>query len=204
MELGFYNAAQSNKLMTEAHKPPKATQKDQLAAPAETTAADTAPADVSVAAAAPNSSTDEPATAAPAAKAKKEKLPAIEDQPFADFVQQHLVPAIQTSLTAQGWTDLSLQFTNSPVSISGLAGIPDCWQIIGQGQQGKRQFNLYFFDENIQGQRGFSCTSDSGRTSSIESFLIDERKMTLDLLMFGLMKRLNAQQWLSGQLAAVS
>ncbi len=176
--------------MTEVNKPPKAAKK----APAETT-----PESGSVAA--PNSPPDESVVA----KAKKEKPPAIEDQPFADFIQKHLVPAIETSLATQGWTDLNLQFTKSPVSISGLAGIPDCWQIIGQGQQGKRQFNLYFFDENIQGQRGFSCSSNQGRMSSIESFLIDERKITLDLLMFGLMKRLNAQQWLySGQLAAVS
>ena len=183
----------SSKLMTEANKSPKATQKAPPATPAETTETEAAPAEAS------NSSTDAPGTTEtiPVAKAKKEKAPAIEDQPFTDFVQQHLVPTIETSLTAQGWTDLNLQFTKSPVSISGLADIPDCWQIIGRGQQGKRQFNLYFFDENIQGQRGFSCSSNQGRMSSIESFLIDERKMTLDLLMFGLMKRLNAQQWLS-------
>ncbi len=185
--------------MTEANKSPKVT---NPAAPAETTATETE----AVSVADPNSLPDEvAASVAPAAKAKKEKPPALEDKPFADFVQQHLVPAIQAGLTTQGWTDLNLQFAKGSVSISGLAGIPDCWQIIGQGQAGKRQFNLYFFDENIQGQRGFSCTSNSGLTSSIESFLIDERKITLDLLMFGLMKRLNAQQWLSpSQLAAVS
>ncbi len=181
----------SPKLMTEANKLPK---KAPPATPAETmnamTETEAAPAEAI---------TEAPETAEPipVAKAKKEKAPAIEDKPFADFVQQHLVPALQTGLTDQGWTDLNLQFAKGSVSISGLAGIPDCWQIIGQGQAGKRQFNLYFFDENIQGQRGFSCTSNSGLTSSIESFLIDERKMTLDLLMFGLMKRLNAQQWLS-------
>ncbi len=177
----------SPKLMTEAHKSPKAAQPAAEAAPAT------------------DSSTDVPVAAEPSVKAKKEKAPTLEDKPFADFVQQDLIPAIQSNLTAQGWMDLNLQFAKSPVAISGVSGIPDCWQIIGRGQQGKRQFNLYFFDENIQGQRGFSCSSNQGRMSSIESFLIDERKMTLDLLMFGLMKRLNAQQWLSpSQLTAVS
>lgn len=163
--------------MTEAHKSPSSAKKDQPADAAE--------------------AIDAPAEPATATKAKKEKAPALEDKPFADFVQQDLAPAIQSSLTTNGWTDLDLQFSKSPVSISGVSGVPDCWQITGRGQQGKRQFNLYFFDENIQGQRGFSCSSNQGRMSSIESFLIDERKMTLDLLMFGLMKRLNAQQWLS-------
>jgi Protein of unknown function (DUF2996) len=170
--------------MTEANKTPKSAKKSKPAAPQTADAAETT-------AAAPV------ATEAAAAPPKKEKAPALEDKLFADFVQQDLVPAIQSGLTAQGWTDLNVKFAKAPVVISGLAGIPDCWQIIGQGQQGRRQFNLYFFDENIQGQRGFSCSSNRGLMSSIESFLIDERKMTLDLLIFGLMKRLKAQQWLA-------
>ena len=182
--------------MTEANKSPKATKKVPSAEAINNPAnSETAPS------AAVETSTD----TGTAVKAKKEKPPALEDKPFADFVQQDLVPAIHSSLTTQGWTDLNLQFAKSPVVISGVSGIPDCWQITGRSLHSKRQFNLYFFDENIQGQRGFSCSSNQGQMSSIESFLIDERKMTLDLLMFGLMKRLNAQQWLSlTQPAAVS
>lgn len=143
--------------------------------------------------------TDKPDAATPAAKAappKKEKAPALEDKPFTDFVQQDLLPAMQAGLANQGVTDLDLQFAKNPVAISGVNGIPDCWQIIGRWQQGRRQFNLYFFDEAIQGQRGFSCAAAGVPTSSIESFLIDERKITLDLLVFGLLQRLNAQKWL--------
>ncbi len=192
--------------MTEAKKPSKAAKEAKPAASEEKIASETAAAAIPETVTEPAAdSPTAPETAAPAAKAKKEKAPAIEDKPFGDFIQQDLVPAIQTSLTAQGWADLDLKFTKNPVSVSGLSGVPDCWQIIGLSQQGKRQFNLYFFDENIQGQRGFSCTAHGGQTSSIESFLIDERKMTLDLLMFGLMKRLKAQQWLSSsQLATAS
>jgi hypothetical protein len=128
--------------------------------------------------------------------AKKEKAPALEDKPFADFVQQDFVPAIQTGLNAQGLADLNLEFVKAPVKISGVKNIPDCWQIVGKWKNNSRQFNIYFFAEDIQGQRGFSCISNGGMASSIESFLIDERKMTLDLLLFGLTKRLNAQKWL--------
>jgi Protein of unknown function (DUF2996) len=128
--------------------------------------------------------------------AKKEKAPALEDKPFADFVLQDFVPAIQNGLNAQGLADLKLEFAKAPVSISGVPNIPDCWQIVGKWKNNTRQFNLYFFAEDIQGQRGFSCISNGGMASSIESFLIDERKMTLDLLLFGLTKRLNAQKWL--------
>jgi hypothetical protein len=138
--------------------------------------------------------TTEVAAKAPAAK--KEKAPALEDKPFADFIQQDLVPAIQSGLSAQGLADLKLEFAKAPVTISGVPNVPDCWQIVGKWKNNTRQFNLYFFAENIQGQRGFSCISNGGTASSIESFLIDERKMTLDLLLFGLTKRLNAQKWL--------
>ena len=34
--------------------------------------------------------------------------------------------------------------------------------------------------------------------ATIEPFLLDERKITLDLLVFGVIQRLNAQKWLGG------
>jgi Protein of unknown function (DUF2996) len=142
------------------------------------------------------SETETTDVAAKAPAAKKEKAPALEDKPFADFIQQDFVPAIQTGLGIQGLADLKLEFALAPVKISGVPNVPDCWQIVGKWKNNTRQFNLYFFTENIQGQRGFSCISNGGTASSIESFLIDERKMTLDLLLFGLTKRLNAQKWL--------
>ncbi|MGB3208973.1 MAG: DUF2996 domain-containing protein, partial [Crinalium sp.] len=35
-----------------------------------------------------------------------------------------------------------------------------------------------------------------GKPSTLEPFLIDERKVTLDLMVFGVIQRLNAQKWL--------
>ena len=62
-------------------------------------------------------------------------------------------------------------------------------------QNGSRQFNLYFPKEDIQGQRAFSCNEGS-RPSTLEPFLIDERKVTLDLLLYGVLQRLDGQKWL--------
>ncbi len=170
--------------MTEASKTPKTPKSPKPEASGDVVATDSTTA----------TETTEVAAKAPAAK--KEKAPALEDKPFADFVQQDFVPAIQSGLSAQGLADLKLEFAKVPVNISGVPNVPDCWQIVGKWQNNTRQFNLYFFTEDIQGQRGFSCISNGGIASSIESFLIDERKMTLDLLLFGLTKRLNAQKWL--------
>ncbi|MBD2095519.1 DUF2996 domain-containing protein [Trichocoleus sp. FACHB-591] len=134
--------------------------------------------------------------AAPAAKAKKEKAPAVEDKPFAEFVGQHYLPALKTALEKQGLQNLDLSFVNQKVQVSGLTDAPDCWQIVGRWEGGRRQFNIYFFKDDIQGQRGFSFSDTGHKASTLEPFLIDERKVTLDLLLLGAVQRLNAQKWL--------
>jgi hypothetical protein len=139
------------------------------------------------------------AKAKPAKAAKKEKAPALEDKPFADFIQQDYMPAIQKALAAQGVKNLDLAFEKQKILVTGYSQAPECWQIIGRwsaGQNQPRQFNIYFFGEDIQGQRAFSYTESGGKPSTLEPFLIDERKVNLDLLIYGIMQRLNGQKWL--------
>jgi hypothetical protein len=135
---------------------------------------------------------DEP----PAKAAKKEKAPAVEDKPMLEFVQQDYLPAVKKALESQGIQDLDLTFEKQKIPIAGYEREPECWQVIGRWQGGWRQFNVYFVQENIQGQRGFSYSENRGKPSTIEPFLIDERKVTLDLMVFGVVQRLNAQKWL--------
>lgn len=131
-----------------------------------------------------------------AAKAgKKEKGPSVEDKPFAEFIQQDYLPAVKKALADQGAAGVELTFAKQKVPIVGLEQ-NECWQIVGRWQKDSRQFNLYFLDEDIQGKRGFSCNEGS-KPSTLESFLIDERKVTLDLMVYGLMQRLNGQKWLA-------
>jgi hypothetical protein len=143
---------------------------------------------------------DKPAAKAagdkPAAKAaKKEKAPAVEDKPFAEFMQQDYLPAVKKALEDQGVQELELTFAKQKVPIAGL-NQDEYWQVIGRWQNGLRQFNIYFPDEDIQGKRAFSCNEGS-KPSTLEPFLIDERKITLDLMIYGLVQRLNGQKWLS-------
>jgi hypothetical protein len=131
-----------------------------------------------------------------AAKApKKEKPPAVEDKPFQEFIQQHYLPALQEAITKEGVADVQLNFAKQKYPIIGFASTEECWQIIGSWQNGQRQFNLYFPEENIQGKKGFSC-NEGKKPSTLESFLIDERKTTLELLVTRLVYRLNGQKWL--------
>jgi hypothetical protein len=135
----------------------------------------------------------------PAAKAKKEKAPAVEDKPFADFIPQDFLPALKAGLTKQGIQEFELAFEQQPIGIKGFQQAPPCWQIIGRWNSAYKQpkeFRLYFFDGDIQGQKGFSYTESTVKASTLESFLIDERKVSLGLLVFGTLQRLNAQKWL--------
>jgi hypothetical protein len=142
-------------------------------------------------------STDSPSEDKPAAAkaAKKEKPPALEDKPFVEFVEQYYLPALQKAIAQQGVQDVQLSFAKQKLSIVGFDTSEECWQILGKLQNGLRQFNLYFLDEDIQGKKGFSC-NEGKKPSTLESFLIDERKMTLDLMVYGLVQRLNGQKWL--------
>ena len=132
---------------------------------------------------------------AAAKAAKKEKPPAIEDKPFVEFVEQYYLPALQKAIAQQGVQDVQLSFAKQKLSIVGFDTSEECWQVMGKLQNGLRQFNLYFLDEDIQGKKGFSC-NEGKKPSTLESFLIDERKMTLDLMVYGMVQRLNGQKWL--------
>jgi Protein of unknown function (DUF2996) len=150
-----------------------------------------------------NPNAAKPAAASPkgekpaAAKAaKKEKAPSVEDKPFVEFIEQDYLPALQKAIAQKGVQDLQVSFAKQKLPIAGFESAEECWQIIGSWSEiGKRQFNLYFPDEDIQGKKGFSC-NEGKKPSTLESFLIDERKITLDLLVFGLVQRLDGQKWL--------
>jgi Protein of unknown function (DUF2996) len=114
-------------------------------------------------------------------KAKAPKKEAVEDKPFGDFIAQDYLPALEKAFASKNVSDLKLSF--------------DSKQVSGQWMNGQRQFTVYFPQENIGAQRAFSCTIGKTTASTIEPFLGDERKITLDLLVFGVMQRLNAQKW---------
>ncbi|NES81812.1 MAG: DUF2996 domain-containing protein, partial [Moorea sp. SIO2B7] len=46
-------------------------------------------------------------------------------------------------------------------------------------------------------KKAFSYATNGAKPSTIESFMIDERKVTLDLMVMYTIQRLNSQKWLS-------
>jgi hypothetical protein len=127
--------------------------------------------------------------------AKKVKPPALEDKPFTEFMEQHFTPTLKTALEKQGLEGIELNFVKAKIPVKGFESNPECWQVVGNLKN--RQFSLYFLEENINGQKAFSCSSDSQKPSTIESFMIDERKASLDLMVLFALKRLNGQKWLA-------
>ena len=138
-----------------------------------------------------------PATPPAGAWAKKEKPPAVEDKPFAEFMQQDYLPALQKALNQQGIDDLEINLLKQKLPMVSFGSSEECWQIVGKFHKGQRQFHVYFPKKDIKGPRAFSCADNGAQPATLEPFLIDERKITLSLLVFGVIQRLNAQKWLS-------
>jgi hypothetical protein len=129
--------------------------------------------------------------------AKKPKPPALEDKPLQEFIEQHFLPTLGEAFSNQGMSDVELTFTKEQLQLPGTTSSEAVAQVKGNWQGGKRQFNLYFLDETLKGQKAFSCSTDGTSASTLESFMIDERKVTLDLLVLYTLQRLNGQKWLT-------
>ena len=132
-----------------------------------------------------------PAPAADAKPAAKPKPPAPEEQPFDRFIPDLLLPAIATECRSYGGPAPELSFRQGPMPVVGF----DCWMVEGQ-LPGERRFWLCFTSPDIQSSKTVALAEAGAEPSLLESFLIDERKMSLALLVSRLVQRLNGQKWL--------
>ena len=138
-----------------------------------------------------------PADKAPA-KAKKAKPPKLEDKPFAEFIEQHFLPAVKTALEKEeGLDDLQLSFETQPINVIGVDK-DNYPQVIGRWAKGMRQFNIAFLEDSITGPKIYSFATDGATPSTIEQFMGDERRITLDLMVLYVLRRLKGQKWLKG------
>lgn len=127
--------------------------------------------------------------------AKKAKPPALEDKPFEEFMSEHFLPGLEKALKDQGLSQVQLEFKKDKMMVMGYESNPDVWQVVGT--LGDRTFYLYYLEGNLNGQKAFSCAIKGEKPSTLESFMIDERKATLDLMILFTLKRLNGQKWLA-------
>lgn len=130
-------------------------------------------------------------TSSPEKSTAKAKPPAPEDKPFAEFVPQLLLPALAREIQTYGGPEPQLTFSEGPMPVVGSP----CWQVSGE-LPGQRRFWLCFVRDDINAAKTIAVAEAGSEPSLLESFLIDEKKTTLALLVSRLVQRLNGQKWL--------
>ena len=119
--------------------------------------------------------------------AKKE--PPIEKKPFQEFINNHLIPDLIDEINHRGLkiNNINLKNTNRPI-----AG-DKCW-VINCEIKDTCSFWLSFEKEDISSLKSISISKPNQEPSIIESFLIDEKRITLKLIISRVLQRLNGQK----------
>ncbi len=122
-------------------------------------------------------------------KIKPKKEIPIEKKPFKEFVNDHLLPSIIIEFKKRGFVvnDINLKNTSRPI-----AG-DKCWVIYCEIEN-ICNFWLSFEKEDISSLKSISLSKSFQKPSVIESFLIDEKKITLQLIISRILQRLNGQK----------
>jgi len=119
---------------------------------------------------------------------QKKELP-IERKPFQEFINLHLIPALTEEINQKGLeiNNINLKNTNRPI-----AG-DKCW-VINCEIKNTCSFWLSFEKEDISSLKSISLSKPNQQPSIIESFLIDEKRITLKLIISRVLQRLNGQK----------
>jgi len=123
----------------------------------------------------------------PKVKPKKE-IP-IEKKPFNEFINEHLIPEIINEFKSRDKVinEIYIKKTNRPISED------ICWVIYCEVRE-TCNFWLSFEKDDITSLKSFSLCKNYEKPSIIESFLIDEKKITLKLIISRILQRLNGQK----------
>ncbi len=119
------------------------------------------------------------------------KPPKLEDKPFDEFIIKHFIPQLKSSIEKKGSfvRDIKLIQGERPV----VGG--NCWMVFCEMSE-QRMFWLCFNKNIITSDKTILLAESNTEPSIVESFLIDERKTTLPLLISRVLQRLNGQKWI--------
>ena len=118
----------------------------------------------------------------------KKELP-IEKKPFNEFINDHLLPTIIQEFKVRGFEVTDINFKNTSRPIAG----DKCWVIFCEIKD-ICNFWLSFEEEDISSLKSISLCKSDQKPSVIESFLIDEKRITLKLIISRILQRLNGQK----------
>ena len=123
----------------------------------------------------------------PISKPKKE-IP-IEKKPFQEFINIHLIPSLTEEISQRGFKINSINLANTNRPIAG----DKCW-VINCEIKDTCNFWLSFEKDDISSLKSISLSKPNQKPSIIESFLIDEKRITLKLIISRILQRLNGQK----------
>ena len=118
----------------------------------------------------------------------KKELP-IEKKPFQEFINIHLIPALTEEIKQRGLEIININLKNTNRPIAG----DKCWVIYCEIKN-TCIFWLSFEKEDISSLKSISLSKPNQKPSIIESFLIDEKRITLKLIISRVLQRLNGQK----------
>ena len=113
----------------------------------------------------------------------------IEKKPFQEFINLHLIPALKEEINQRGFQITNINLTNTNRPITG----DKCW-VINCEIKDTCMFWLSFEKEDISSVKSISLSKPNQQPSIIESFLIDEKRITLKLIISRILQRLNGQK----------
>ena len=118
----------------------------------------------------------------------KKELP-LEKKPFQEFINIHLIPALTDEINQRGLKIINIYLENTHRPIAG----DKCW-VISCEIKDTCNFWLSFEKEDISSLKSISLSKPNQTPSIIESFLIDEKRITLKLIISRVLQRLNGQK----------
>ena len=122
-------------------------------------------------------------------KTKPIKEIPIEKKPFHEFVNDHLLPSIIHEFEERGFEVNAINLKNTTRPIAG----DKCWVIYCEINE-ICNFWLSFEKDDISSLKSISLCKSNQKPSVIESFLIDEKRITLKLIISRILQRLNGQK----------
>ena len=120
---------------------------------------------------------------------KPQKELPIEKKPFQEFIKIHLIPSLIQEINQRGLEVNNINLENTKRPIAG----DKCW-VVNCEIKDTCSFWLSFEKEDISSSKSISLSKPSQKPSIIESFLIDEKRITLKLIISRVMQRLNGQK----------
>ena len=118
----------------------------------------------------------------------KKELP-IEKKPFNEFINEFLLPTIINEFKDRGLIVDKINLENTYRPIAG----DKCWVIYCEIKD-TCNFWLSFEKDDITSLKSISLCKSNQEPSVLESFLIDEKRITLQLIISRILQRLNGQK----------